>query len=236
MKTSSLLVQFLFIYGCLAHEFFKLGSGPFQKRTTCGRGATCQQACGGGAIPCGTSGNHCYDPTLGETCCTADEHYCVKGQYCAPVVGYCCSNSETPANCASRLSFTLPPTTSTLSTVEPVTVVSTPTLVSSKPTSSSVIAVAFSSTSSSKPSSTSRVPSSSSIPLSSSAQALTTSKSASASASGISLASSTTSKASFITATTTTRALSVAAFTGAAARETAAGAVVMGAMCLLVAF
>jgi len=225
MKISSLVLPFLFTYSCLAHEFFKLSSpNPLQKRTSCGRGDTCQEACGGGAIPCGTSGNHCYDPTLGESCCTADEHYCLKGQYCAPVVGYCCNDSETPSSCASRLSFTLPLATATLFTSESAT-----------PASTSTVAPVYS-TSSSKPSSTSvRATSSSPKASSSQIQALSTTKSVPTSASSSISASSTTSKASSVAATTTTRTVSVTAFTGAAMKDSAPGAIFMGAAYLLAA-
>ena len=180
--------------------------------------------------------------TLFQSCCTADEHYCLKGQYCAPVVGYCCNDvssccrcliilkisneykSETPSSCASRLSFTLPLATATSFTSELAT-----------PVSTSTIAPVYS-TSSFKPSLTSVGATSSSPKASSSqAQALSTTKSVPTSASSSISASSTTSKASSVAATTTTRTVSVTAFTGAAMKDSAPGAIFMGAAYLLAA-
>ncbi|KAH7346140.1 hypothetical protein BKA65DRAFT_501860 [Rhexocercosporidium sp. MPI-PUGE-AT-0058] len=114
MKSFAIYLPALFATGTFAAQFFKLGAASsLQKRLTCGTGNTCQEACGGGAIQCGTSGSHCYDPTLGETCCLADEHYCLKDQFCAPVVGYCCDNGEDAATCAVRQGFTLTPSAPT---------------------------------------------------------------------------------------------------------------------------
>ncbi|CZR50802.1 uncharacterized protein PAC_00676 [Phialocephala subalpina] len=70
---------------------------------------TCQETYGAGSISCGPVDNHyCYNPTLGETCCLLDDGYCGAGDFCAPVAGFCCHNTETPGVCAARLSFSLP--------------------------------------------------------------------------------------------------------------------------------
>ncbi|KAK0118985.1 hypothetical protein ONS95_007852 [Cadophora gregata] len=70
---------------------------------------TCLETYGGGSVDCGGQDSlFCYDPTLGETCCEMDNGYCVAGDFCAPVAGYCCTNGEDPETCAARLNFTLP--------------------------------------------------------------------------------------------------------------------------------
>ncbi|KUJ22488.1 uncharacterized protein LY89DRAFT_300658 [Mollisia scopiformis] len=70
---------------------------------------TCEQTYGGGSITCGAVDSHyCYNPTVGESCCPLDDGYCGKGDFCAPVAGYCCHDTESPGVCAARLSFTLP--------------------------------------------------------------------------------------------------------------------------------
>ncbi len=67
MKASVLYLLALLATEISAAQFFKNGPfGSLEKRVHCGFGDTCQEACGGGAIQCGASGDHCYDPTLGE--------------------------------------------------------------------------------------------------------------------------------------------------------------------------
>ncbi|KAE8452184.1 hypothetical protein EG329_001651 [Mollisiaceae sp. DMI_Dod_QoI] len=71
---------------------------------------TCQETYGGGSTTCGPVGSHfCYDPTVGESCCPLDDGYCGAGDFCAPVAGYCCHNTETPGVCAKRLNFIIIP-------------------------------------------------------------------------------------------------------------------------------
>jgi len=114
MKLSSILLPAFLACGTLAEDFFRFAPGSlFDKRVSCGHGATCREACGGGATECGPNG-YCYDPTLGETCCGDSGYYCSAGKYCAPVVGYCCLNGETAEQCAARLTFSLPPVSATL--------------------------------------------------------------------------------------------------------------------------
>jgi hypothetical protein len=101
--------------------------------------------------------------------------------------------------------------------------------------STSTIAPVYS-TSLSKPSSTLvKVISSSPKASSSQAQALSTTKSVPTSASSSISASSTTSKVGSVVATTTTRTVSVTAFTGAAMKDSAPGAIFMGAVYLIAA-
>ncbi|CAK7208203.1 hypothetical protein SBRCBS47491_000012 [Sporothrix bragantina] len=50
----------------------------------------------------------CYNPSIGQSCC-ADNGYCDRGQYCAPVAGYCCLDSEDLQTCATNAGFQLPP-------------------------------------------------------------------------------------------------------------------------------
>ncbi|OCK75608.1 hypothetical protein K432DRAFT_446587 [Lepidopterella palustris CBS 459.81] len=260
MRTSISLILAFLACGSLAEEFFKLGpAGLFQRRTTCGHGATCQEACGGQAIPCGTSGYHCYDPSLGESCCAADEHYCPKGEFCAPVVGYCCLNSETPANCASRLSFSLPASSATsFSPSKSATVLSVSTTAytlstpssSLKPSSAlasstSVVVAGASSTSplshASSSTSAAVVPFATSTPASSSQLvASTATKPLSASAASASSSLPSSSKPSSSTTPTSTSGVSTkagaaATFTGSATKDNVPGAIFMGIVGLLAA-
>jgi len=47
---------------------------------------SCAEQWGAGNIPCGTDG--CYDPTIGESCCTGG-FYCDAGYTCSSTVGKC---------------------------------------------------------------------------------------------------------------------------------------------------
>ncbi|KAF2815006.1 uncharacterized protein BDZ99DRAFT_515767 [Mytilinidion resinicola] len=127
MKLSTILIPTIFACGTLAEDFFRFAQGGmFDKRVSCGRGATCREACGGGATECGSSGNYCYDPTLGETCCGDSGYYCAAGKYCAPIDGYCCFDGETPEQCAVRQTLTFPAVSVTVfSSVEAPSAVST---------------------------------------------------------------------------------------------------------------
>jgi len=134
MKLSSILLPAFLACGTLAEDFFRFAPGSlFDKRVSCGHGATCREACGGGATECGPNG-YCYDPTLGETCCGDSGYYCSAGRYCAPVEGYCCLDGETAEQCAARLTFSLPPVSATVFTSQSVVPVSsTPVPESSTP-------------------------------------------------------------------------------------------------------
>ncbi|KAK4042446.1 hypothetical protein C8A01DRAFT_13952 [Parachaetomium inaequale] len=60
--------------------------------------------CGGGR----QNSRSCYSPALGQSCCLVDNNYCDKGTWCAPVVGYCCLDSEDLETCARNAGFELP--------------------------------------------------------------------------------------------------------------------------------
>ncbi|KAI0136588.1 hypothetical protein BJ170DRAFT_710639 [Xylariales sp. AK1849] len=71
--------------------------------------ATCNQTYGAGSELCGgADSTFCYNPTVGQTCCTGDRGFCGKGSYCAPVDGYCCFEGEDLTSCAQDAGFTLP--------------------------------------------------------------------------------------------------------------------------------
>ncbi|KAF2806106.1 uncharacterized protein BDZ99DRAFT_466382 [Mytilinidion resinicola] len=62
-----------------------------------GVGTTCEQACGLGAVKCGSYSDTCYFPRLGDTCCSDTGVSCWAGTTCAYIeVDYdtnyfCCS-------------------------------------------------------------------------------------------------------------------------------------------------
>ncbi|KAK3335373.1 hypothetical protein B0T19DRAFT_6391 [Cercophora scortea] len=69
---------------------------------------SCEETYGLGSMRCGDeSSTFCYNPSIGQTCCKADNSYCSGGKYCAPVAGYCCNNDEDLATCARVAGFEL---------------------------------------------------------------------------------------------------------------------------------
>jgi hypothetical protein len=73
-------------------EAFKPGSSS-------ALGATCEDAWGAGFISCGT-GNECYNPALGESCCQ-DTYACGTGSFCL-TDGWCCPDGIDPETCAKN--------------------------------------------------------------------------------------------------------------------------------------
>ncbi|KAK4129335.1 hypothetical protein N657DRAFT_676975 [Parathielavia appendiculata] len=70
---------------------------------------SCEQTYGKGWETCGAPNSRsCYSPALGHSCCDVDNNYCGKGTWCAPVAGYCCSDSETLEACARNAGFEIP--------------------------------------------------------------------------------------------------------------------------------
>jgi len=70
---------------------------------------SCEQTYGAGSVSCGNSNTSmCYNPSQGQSCCATDNGYCEKGQFCAPVAGFCCVEGEDLAGCAKNAGFTLP--------------------------------------------------------------------------------------------------------------------------------
>jgi len=122
MYVQSLLVSALLASGSLAMDFQewnKLNKRtivPVQRRQTpggsaflpgsnSGSGATCADAFGAGFVQCGT-GNECFDPSAGESCCQAT-YPCPSGSFCL-IDGYCCPNGLDAATCAAENGVTLP--------------------------------------------------------------------------------------------------------------------------------
>ncbi|CZT03456.1 hypothetical protein WAI453_012326 [Rhynchosporium graminicola] len=69
---------------------------------------SCLETYGGGSVTCGGADSlFCYDPSLGDTCCSMDNGYCKAGGFCAPVAGFCCTNGEYPGTCVAGLNFAL---------------------------------------------------------------------------------------------------------------------------------
>ncbi|ODH45061.1 hypothetical protein ACO22_00453 [Paracoccidioides brasiliensis] len=69
---------------------------------------SCAKSCGEGYEECG-SFPHCYNPTVGESCCTNGK-YCPKGTFCTD--SGCCPEGSSLADCNATESLTAPPTTS----------------------------------------------------------------------------------------------------------------------------
>ncbi|TVY59643.1 hypothetical protein LSUE1_G008202, partial [Lachnellula suecica] len=103
---------------------------------------TCEQTYGGGSTTCGdpSTSHFCYDPTIGDTCCLLDDGYCKIGDFCAPVTGYCCHDTEDPATCATRLGFALPSSSSSAAASSSASI---PTSSSSTPPSPSTSTIAI---------------------------------------------------------------------------------------------
>ncbi|KAK3382452.1 hypothetical protein B0T24DRAFT_14316 [Lasiosphaeria ovina] len=97
-------------HAAVAQEQKPLGVALHHDDTTPQLG-TCEQTYGKGWVQCGSKSNaHCYNPSLGQSCCEIDSGFCDRGAYCAPVAGYCCLNSEDVAACARNAGFELPAT------------------------------------------------------------------------------------------------------------------------------
>jgi len=72
------------------------------KRRYCGQGNTCADACGAGYEQC-VSPTMCYNPTVGDQCCSTGE-YCPKGEYCAKTssgAAVCCTDGVSLADCGA---------------------------------------------------------------------------------------------------------------------------------------
>ncbi|KAI1173868.1 hypothetical protein F4777DRAFT_419666 [Nemania sp. FL0916] len=70
---------------------------------------TCEETYGKGFIPCGgPEGGSCINPAMGQTCCPLDHGFCNRGEYCAPVAGYCCVEGDDLESCARSNGFDLP--------------------------------------------------------------------------------------------------------------------------------
>jgi len=78
----------------------------------CGSGATCAEACGAGYETClDAEVLHCYDPSVGETCCPdGSGHSCSAGYFCSSDnVGntYCCPEGMSLSDCGAAYSLTV---------------------------------------------------------------------------------------------------------------------------------
>ncbi|KAI0848892.1 hypothetical protein F5Y00DRAFT_262047 [Daldinia vernicosa] len=77
---------------------------------------TCEQTYGEGSQSCGGSGStFCFNPKIGQSCCSTDNGFCDSGKYCAPVAGYCCLEGEDLETCARNAGFILPGSASNMS-------------------------------------------------------------------------------------------------------------------------
>ncbi|KAI0116833.1 hypothetical protein F4814DRAFT_263188 [Daldinia grandis] len=77
---------------------------------------TCEQTYGESSQSCGGSGStYCFNPKMGQSCCSTDNGFCDSGKYCAPVAGYCCLEGEDLETCARNAGFTLPNSASNMS-------------------------------------------------------------------------------------------------------------------------
>jgi len=81
------------------------GSEAFKPEGLEGVGATCEEAWGAGFISCGT-GNECYNPDLGESCCETT-YACSTGSFCL-TDGWCCPDGIDPETCAKNNGVTWP--------------------------------------------------------------------------------------------------------------------------------
>ncbi|KAK4153389.1 hypothetical protein C8A00DRAFT_33873 [Chaetomidium leptoderma] len=70
---------------------------------------SCEETYGSEWETCGDRNSRsCYSPALKHSCCGVDNSYCDEGAWCAPVAGYCCSDSEDLEACARNAGFELP--------------------------------------------------------------------------------------------------------------------------------
>ncbi|KAF1358387.1 hypothetical protein EJ07DRAFT_87927, partial [Lizonia empirigonia] len=82
--------------------------------TYCGRGNTCEEACGANSVECpstDTSMLYCHFSTDGSACCPdGSGNSCEAGYYCtSDSTGdtYCCPDGVDTANCAAQYSITV---------------------------------------------------------------------------------------------------------------------------------
>ncbi|KJZ79838.1 hypothetical protein HIM_00552 [Hirsutella minnesotensis 3608] len=78
-----------------------------------GKGDTCAQVCGAGYDQCASNNPgeaHCYNPTVGETCCMdGSGNSCEKGFYCTndpSKKNWCCPEGMDLAACAAKFGVT----------------------------------------------------------------------------------------------------------------------------------
>ncbi|KAH8886173.1 hypothetical protein GQ53DRAFT_828179 [Thozetella sp. PMI_491] len=94
----------------------KRQSGYQPTATACSEGATCADSCGPGYITCDDSNNpspefslYCYDPNIGETCCSdLTGSSCASGFYCTKDTSgndWCCPDGSTLAECQAQYSI-----------------------------------------------------------------------------------------------------------------------------------
>lgn len=107
MYFSTLLFLALGGAGALAGRSFDAAFAPLEKRAL----KSCAETYGPSSQQCGQKDSgFCFNPAVGQTCCTSDFGYCNKGSYCAPVPGFCCSDDQTVEECAEEVGFEIPPT------------------------------------------------------------------------------------------------------------------------------
>jgi len=109
-------ISLLFVASALAvvdlkHTGFHILAG-LEKRVDCSpvQHPSCSNSCGKGYIICAEWPN-CYNPGIGETCCS-NGYYCPKGEYCAstPYGMTCCKDGDSLQKCGA---------TSTVATLAP---------------------------------------------------------------------------------------------------------------------
>ncbi|KAJ6444571.1 prp 4 CRoW domain-containing protein [Purpureocillium lavendulum] len=131
--------------------------GYVPETTKCGTGNTCAEACGAGFAQCPSGDNvaHCFNPTVGDSCCTDNSgNSCAKGFYCthdSKKQTWCCPDSMDLAACAAAYTVT-----GVLEQARSTTAPSTTSTPPPKTTSTST---------STKPSTTSTTPTTTSVPV-----------------------------------------------------------------------
>ncbi|KAF2794690.1 hypothetical protein K505DRAFT_201982, partial [Melanomma pulvis-pyrius CBS 109.77] len=86
--------------------------GYYPTTHLCGKGSTCAEACGPTQIQCPSDyGLYCYDPAVGDHCCTdGTGNSCSKGYYCTTdgaANTYCCPDGMDTGSCAAAYSLTV---------------------------------------------------------------------------------------------------------------------------------
>ncbi|KAI4212929.1 MAG: hypothetical protein LQ351_004454 [Letrouitia transgressa] len=77
----------------------------FTPTTSFGTGDTCEDAFGAGYILCGEI---CYNPGIGQTCCTSGDDYPCPSQSFCLIEGLCCPDGVDPQTCAADNGVELP--------------------------------------------------------------------------------------------------------------------------------
>jgi len=80
-------------------------------QTQCGPGSDCPSSCGADTVQCASNDDelHCYEPSLGETCCPdGSGNACDQGYYCTDNSDgtWCCPNGLDLTSCAALYSLT----------------------------------------------------------------------------------------------------------------------------------